>query len=356
MLAIVFAAQILSTLVAQRYGTKPPTEALLKTKVTMARLHVQQSLTIFLGGVGDGALVYLWSKRLSRAEQAISGLQCAAKETPADAHLRRCSQVGALNKQTVASDRGGSYLYFLSDYYLNDAAVLAGKSAGNAVKSSESATIRLAAARLLYDRRMLRLDEVHLPDPVAAARWSPRILDAELALAKNKAMMLEAAGGYLERSKALQAEWAKLDTDPGDAFLAVSRDRLVFSYYLADAELLIARLTGEDSKETNVREKLKSLAKAIYEKTWEIFQLEPGRHSVEDLFQWSSRWRGCHMDVANTPESRRAACEAHLARMKAAGRLTAKWYQEGKTGVREDWASQYFVADAELRCLQERAR
>jgi hypothetical protein len=183
-------------------------------------------------------------------------------------------------------------------------------------------------------------------------------LDAELAVAKDKAMVLEAARGYLERSKELKAEWAKLDTDPGDTGLAVSRDRLMFSYYLADAELLIARLTGGDSaKENKWREELAKLVRTIYEKTWEIFQLDPaGRHSVEELFQWSSRWRGCLLDGATTLEARREACHAHLARMKAARKLIAKWTEESRIGSREGWASQYFVADAELRCLQEGTR
>jgi hypothetical protein len=114
-------------------------------------------------------------------------------------------------------------------------------------------------------------------------------MDAELALARDESMALEAACGYLARSKELQAEWRKVDTEA-----EVSPERLMFAYHVADAELFVVRLTEHGSgKEKKWQKERASLAKAIYEKTWEIFRRDPGRHSVEDLFQWSSRWRQC---------------------------------------------------------------
>jgi hypothetical protein len=116
MLVIVLAAQMFGSCGAQLLETNSRIEALRRTKVTMARFHVQQSLAVFQGGLGAGELVYLWSKRLMRAEQALPGSRGTAKETPAYAHLKRCSVVELRSKQRIASDKGaGQYDYFFSD-------------------------------------------------------------------------------------------------------------------------------------------------------------------------------------------------------------------------------------------------
>jgi hypothetical protein len=260
--------------------------------------------------------------------------------------------VAALIKQRVAAGRAGADSYFASDYFLSDAVAEAEaeKPAKNAAERAKQLTVRLASARLIYNG-CFHGSSGRRQDYVAAARWSRLQLDAELTTTNDKSTTIDAAREYLERAKALQAGWEKIS----GAELA-SRERVLFSYYVADAELLVLRTTGEDSVKQKKRAlERTSLAKELYEKSWEIFQAG-GHVAAEELFQSSSRWQECLQDAATTPEARQAACDAHLARMQVVRLEVARWLAAGRVTARDDLATKYYAADAEVQCLDERRR
>jgi hypothetical protein len=128
-----------------------------------------------------------------------------------------------------------------------------------------------------------------------------------------------------------------------------SRESSMLAYDVADAELLVMQKTGGDPvKQKEWESKRTSAAKAVYEKIWEFFRAG-GRVSAEDLFEWSSRWRASLEDAAPTPKARQVACQAHLSRMKDVRAHIAKWFAAGRVSVREDFATRYYVADAQIQ-------
>jgi hypothetical protein len=253
-------------------------------------------------------------------------------------------------KQRVAAGRAGVNSYLASDYYLSDARTEAEKPGKAAPEGLNYLTVRVASARLIYDNLFNGSPE-RKPNYLSAADWSRRLLDADLRSNNDKAKASAAVNGYLERAKSVQAAGEKLFGADGS-----SREGMMLAYYVADAEVLVLQTTdGDVVKQRRSESERTSAAKRSYEKSWDLFRAG-GRVWNEELFEWSSRWRECLENAATTPEARQSACAAHLSRMKDLRAQVASWHAARRVPAREDFASQYYVADAEIQLLAQRRK
>ncbi len=291
--------------------------------------------------------VCAWSYRLMRAEQAAAAP--TRVPSPAEGHVQRCSMVNSVIKRRVADGIADALSYLAADYYLSDALVaLDAEKPGKSSGSLENhMTLRVASARLIYNSRF-HGDSGRRPDYLAACDWSYRLLEAEIAASNDNSKGIAAARGYLERAREIQAAGDSVFTGE-----AAARERGIFAYYVVDAELLTLRKTaGDAAKQKQWERERLSTVKRICDRSLEVFRL--GRLSVEEVFEWSGRWLACLLEAATSREARLTACEAYLARMKEVRGLVGNWFAAGRIGARDDFASQYFVAEAEIRCRKER--
>lgn len=98
------------------------------------------------------------------------------------------------------------------------------------------------------------------------------------------------------------------------------------------------------------RQELLDVAKRVYETGVAQFRIGIGNTNVDDLYQASCRWRDAARAVAADPQSRVAASETHLQRMKEQFDLASRLYQEVGEGSQHQLEScRYFLLEAEIQ-------
>jgi hypothetical protein len=308
---------------------------------------------------GRGSLwgVYHWSQRLMEAEMARCATE-AERTAAAAAHVERLEEAQSKIRWRAAMGRCNEQPYLAADAYRADAEVqLAKRTSGPTAAAvlKEAATARLAAARLTYSTVWNDLERVHnsvtppnefrrLPFG-GAAYWSHRVLTAELAVLTKKAHRLAAIREYRDRSERLEkAAWEEFKAGN------LSRESVSeATFHVANAKVLLMELErgkGEEKSTLPGVPKVRiEAAQAAYDQIWAGFS---NRVLGEAVYEWSNRWREAAMWAAQTKAEKVAAAQAHLDRMRKLQKPLKEWDKKREVSSYEAWATDFYVAEAEL--------
>jgi hypothetical protein len=328
-----------------------------------AAWRITQRMTrVFSAGayVDTGGNFSLWSSRLMEAEKALSRGE-AERIAVAEAHLDRMRDARKAVREHVAFGHLGMGHYLAADFYAAEAkAQVAEAKTGPAAKSkpAPAAPTRLAAARLKYENYWQeyrsQADETRRQLPLdTALAWSRRWLDAEMVLGTDSEQRA-AAKGYLARAKELE----KLAKAWLDAGRLGNTDYSAVIFYRADAQFLFERLKAEgrlDPRPSFEAARVRrEAAQAVYEGYWK--ETRAGRGSVEKVYEWSCHWRDAARTTQTSPAERVALAEAHLSRMRELQKPIKERYSEGRIPAWELWATEFYIAEAELLLSAAKAK
>ena len=183
-----------------------------------------------------------------------------------------------------------------------------------------------------------------------ALAWSKRLMEAKISQASQRAKQLAAAEAYLEQAKGI--EKSVRDLVKSDRLAKTSIPRVV--YFRADAEYLVARLkeahAGNKQALAQAAKARHEAAKAAEDATWNVV-LEL-RAEPEQAYESSSRVRDAALDMATNIAEPVSAVEHHLSRMKSVAERIKQVFDAGRIGAYEYWATQYYVAEAEIQLAQ----
>jgi hypothetical protein len=82
----------------------------------------------------------------------------------------------------------------------------------------------------------------------------------------------------------------------------------------------------------------------------QMYEITTAKHGVppmEGLYTWSRRWMEAERDAAADDAGRRAAVDAHAARMKSLAERAAKAFDAGRLSAADACAPRYYAAEAE---------
>jgi hypothetical protein len=72
----------------------------------------------------------------------------------------------------------------------------------------------------------------------------------------------------------------------------------------------------------------------------------------DELYRWSKYWRDAATALAATQVDKIAAAQAHLDRMRELNKWTKEFHEAHRISTYSYWATEYYVADAELLLSQ----
>jgi hypothetical protein len=303
--------------------------------------------------------VYHWSQRLMEAEMARCATE-AERTAAAAAHVERLEEAQSEIRWRAAMGRCNEQPYLAADANRADAEVQLARRKGGptskAVGLDDAVTTRLAVAQLTYWTIWKDLERAHNsvtppnnPRPLpfgGAAYWSHRWLTAELAVRTSKADRRAAIEEYGDRSERLEkAAW--------EEFKAGNVSRQTVSeatFHVANAGILLIELKRDKGKDKGtvpgVAKVRIEAAQAAYD---QIFPLPfNGIRPVQEVYEWSNRWREAAMWAAQTKAEKVAAAEAHLDRMRELQKPVKEGEKAGRVPSFEAWATDFYVAEAEL--------
>jgi hypothetical protein len=235
----------------------------------------------------------------------------------------------------------------VADYYLSDAVIAANKERGMA--QSEDMHLmqltRLAAAQLVYDHWRESDNRYRASHYLSAFGWSSRLLSADLVLCSNQADRLAAAERYSSRSNELTIAGGKGMFRNNEVPARVTAIAL---YFRDDAKLLVNENMARDfdSERSRLIADLAQVAQKAYQENWSAYT-SGDSIGVEELFEWSRRWRDAALRTAGSHAERVTAVQLHFARMGELQETAKKAFFNGRATARDYFATQYYRADAE---------
>jgi hypothetical protein len=257
--------------------------------------------------------------------------------------------VDGIIKWRVARSGGDVQSYLAGDFYRTDAEVqmLQLVAEAGAKESREPATVRLGAARLIYE---IRWGEQKYFDSVPF--WSHRWLDAEIALATQEADRLTAVEAYLNRAK--DVEQTAKDLKPDDSRRARELPAAMLERIEAQLHLDRAKAGGRSEGRARVYNDWHEAARGAYEAQRTKY-LSSGI-GLDDLYEFSLAWRIAAVAVARTKVEKVIASEAHVARMEEWRKFVKQKCDEGRLPVRDRFATEYYKSDAEVLLSETQAK
>jgi hypothetical protein len=291
----------------------------------------------------------------------------AEKAAAVQAHLDRIKDVHSEVLARAALGREDIGHYVAADYFVADArasAAIVQASLGMDFDSRSPKTARLAAARMLYDldRRELQETQRTRAEPNAAfplrglniypvSAWSWRWCQAAMALAATENDRVSALKDYLERQQELEKivkEERAADHVPEMVLLDA-----IYGRKRAEAMLMEVIAAKGDKALLDSRKALLDAAESARNAQW-AWLLE--RHdSIEDAYRWSASLRDAAFALANSKAEKVAALESHLTRMSELRKLAKAWWNAATlSSIYEVWATEYYVAEAEIHLTEMR--
>jgi hypothetical protein len=306
----------------------------------------------FYNGRGSLSGLFQWSERLLHAELARCRNE-VERRAAADAHLERIEKVNYEIKQRAQAGRVNEESYFAADVYLASAQIARAKVHGKSsdpTDPSRPALTQLTASRLAYEDACESVRERSRFPLSSAAYWSSWWLSSAQAVATDKAEELAAAEEFRRRAETLE-EIAKKEVE----YVGIQEVK-VATLNRARGEFLVRKLRRErGDKDADVdeaaRARLKA-AQAAFEGAWEIFR--GGRGYFMDIYDLSTHWRTAAEWLAKSPAEKVGVAEAHLARMKQLQAPIRESHDAGRVPSFEFWATEFFVAEAELFVTEAR--
>jgi hypothetical protein len=290
--------------------------------------------------------LHLWSRRLVEAEARLHPGP-AERAAAAQEHLERMQDAAKCARERVAAGRASVDSYLAADFYVVEAQNLAADALAGPSTHPEAAATLAAAARLIF--------EGHGRNPAFSASddWSRRWLDLEMAQYPSKTDRLKAAQAYLQRSMAFEKA-AEAGLRSGRI---AEKEAAAAVFYRTDAEHLLAELSDDDKAKAKrlaagagARLQAAKIASDLY---WKDCR-NGGKEPPERVYEWSERWRR-YAAAVGTRAARLAAAEAHLARMKDLHGPLPALYDQGRIPIADLWATEFFVAEAEIRLAEAKA-
>src|SRR5580765_1520568 len=119
--------------------------------------------------------------------------------------------------------------------------------------------------------------------------------------------------------------------------------RMILSLVVALGLVVAAwGMAGDQQSATPVSEKLLQaqldFARRTFEEMWKDQQFQ----LAERPYQWSCRWLEAEKQLSDKKKDQKAACEAHLARMRDLKRATDKLFQQKLLGIEQVYATDYY--------------
>ena len=297
--------------------------------------------------------MHFWSRRLAEAEMALEKSR-AWKLAAAEAHLERMDELHRSILERVAAGRFPEGDKAVAEFYLADAECLVCTIRADPPPMAafqKAAKKRAVAARRAFEAIWANVLKGRGSQDMAY-EFSRNWMEAETALAKERGEHLVAAEAQFGADKKLESLVKKW-------FLA-GRTTIVYAAngtaYRAEAEMAVSNLKangpGQQGGSKLAKERLEA-ARATYNGHWQEYVA--GRGYITILYDVSFRWLQAAIAVSPNKVEQTAAWDAHRTRMKEVQRLVMYWHAAGRLPTWKTWATEFFIAEADIRLAELRS-